>query len=127
MNPDHLLKSFSSGSDLDLVIVNPDRFDECWLELIAREDDFILAGEDERRRQRKSLETVQRGYLRSDRLPLSSKLAIEWFPRFAGPFHREELRRHELSGWLFRTTEHAIQFYSSQLTRSQAAIQALGS
>lgn len=124
LNPNHLLRSFLPGSDIDLVIVNGSRFDACWIELIQREDEFVLAGEDEKKRQRKSLETIQRGYLRSDRLPISSSLAIQWFPKFAGPFQADELRKHELSGWLFRTREHAIQYYASQLAKVHDAINA---
>src|SRR5882672_6208948 len=50
LNPDHLLRPFMPDSDLDLVVVSPQLFDEAMLELSASAKDIQMAGQDEKSR-----------------------------------------------------------------------------
>src|SRR6266436_3510183 len=80
LNPEHLLRSFGQASDLDVVIVSSDVFDDTWTELIEKASEIALAGDDDRRRFKRTKENFFRGYLRPDHLPLTIGFASEWFP-----------------------------------------------
>ena len=66
LNKDHLLKPFDRRSDLDLVVVEPTLFDSATLEMRSMQKELELAGQEERRRLRKTRENVFNGYLRPD-------------------------------------------------------------
>ena len=82
LNPHHLLSSFGSASDLDVVVV----------------------------------------YLRPDHLPLTTKLAHDWFPKLASRFESQVASRHEVKAWLFKSELHARVLYADHLSRVQSDI-----
>lgn len=122
LNPDHLLRRFRSDSDLDLVVVSSDMFDEAVLELRQRALELAFAGDDERRRLRKSRENIFNGFLRPDQLPLGSSLMRAWFPLLAGPFDSEPARSHPVKAWLFKSWDHVRLCYTEHHERVQPVI-----
>ena len=122
LNADHLLRGFGSASDLDVVILSSEKFDQTWAELIETSTDITLAGEEERRRLRKTRENFFHGYLRPDHLPLTTKLAEDWFPKLATRFSSRVASRHEVRAWLFKSEVHARAVYSDHLGRIQGDI-----
>jgi predicted nucleotidyltransferase len=125
LNSDHLLSPFGPGSDIDLVIVSSAVFDEASLELVERAQDFILAGEDEKRRLRRSRDNVFNGYLRPDQLPLSCGLSKEWFPKLAGPYESEIARRRPVKAWLFKSWDHGRICYTNYHQRIQSDLRGI--
>jgi hypothetical protein len=122
LNADHLLSIFGRQSDLDFVVVDPAIFDATTLELVTRTEDFVLAGEDEKRRLRRSREHVADGFLRPDHLPLGCWLSKEWFPRLAGPYTHPLLQTHPVKAWVFKSLEFASIVYRSHVRRVQPAV-----
>ena len=122
LNKDHLLRRFRRDCDLDLVVVRSELFDSAVLELRLRARELELAGEDDRRRLRRSRENVFSGYLRPDQLPLSISLMRDWFPRLAGPFASEPARSHPVRAWLFKSWEHAKLCYVEHHERIQPVL-----
>src|SRR5438046_735833 len=61
LNSDHLLKVFGGHSDLDFVVVNSTLFDSASLEMAARSEEISLAGEDERKRMKRTKENIFNG------------------------------------------------------------------
>jgi hypothetical protein len=125
LNKDHLLKRFGRHSDLDLVVVSSVAFDACWDELIRKIEEFTLAGDEERKRMKKTHENFFGGYLRADQLPLSSTLSKEWFPRLAGPFQCPVARSHPVKAWLFKSWAHAAECYKAHIASVQPSVQKL--
>ncbi len=123
LNPWHLLSAFDRSSDLDLVVVSSDIFDHAWRELIATQS--ILAAGSDRDRLRKTRDSFFDGYLRHDKLPLSSALSKSWFPKLAGPFKSDVAKRHEVKAWLFKSWWHAVGYYANGLARVQPHIREL--
>lgn len=115
LNPDHLLRSFGTASDLDVVLLSSEIFDRTWTELIEKESDISLASEEERRLLKRTKQNFFRGYLRPDHLPLSIALATDWFPKLASRFTSEVASSHEVKGWLFKSRTHARKLYSDHL------------
>ena len=122
LNPHHLLSSFGSASDLDVVVVSSTMFDETWMELLEKAADITLASEEERRRLKKTKENFFLGYLRPDHLPLTTKLAHDWFPKLASRFESQVASRHEVKAWLFKSELHARVLYADHLSRVQSDI-----
>ena len=122
LNPQHLLSPFGSASDLDVVVASSTMFDETWMELLENAADIALASEDERRRLKKTKENFFLGYLRPDHLPLSTKLAHDWFPKLATRFDSQVASRHEVKAWLFKSELHARVLYADHLSRMQSDI-----
>lgn len=122
LNPEHLLRIFGPASDLDVVIVSSEVFDVTWTELLEKRSEIALAGEEDRRRFKRTKENFFRGYLRPDHLPPSIGLASEWFPKLASRFTSPVASRHEVQGWLFKSDLHARAFYAEHLDRVQADI-----
>lgn len=122
LNPDHLLRRFRRDSDLDLVVVSSNMFDATLLELRQHARELGFAGDDERRRLRKSRENAFNGFLRPDQLPLGSSLMRNWFPLLAGPFHSEPARSHPVKAWLFKSWEHVRLCYTEHHERVQPVI-----
>lgn len=122
LNPHHLLSAFGAASDLDVVIVSSATFDEAWTELIEKAADIALASEEERRRLKKVKENFFLGFLRPDHLPLTTKLASDWFPKLASRFESQVARRHEVKAWLFKSELHARVLYSDHVSRVQSDI-----
>lgn len=120
LNPVRLLQLFTPSSDLDLVVVSSTIFDATSLELLSRAKEIVLAGEDERKRLRKSRENIAFGYHRPDQLPLACGLAKNWFPKLAGRFENGVARIHPVKAWLFKSQEHAMLYYAGQLERIQS-------
>lgn len=125
LNKDHLLRLFSPESDLDLVVAAQDLFDSTHLELVRRSRELALASQDERRRLRKSRETIFHGYLRPDQLPMTVALSQNWFPRIAGPYVSEVARRHPVKAWLFKSLEHARLCYQNYIEEIQPSVRRL--
>ena len=120
LNPDTLLREFSPAhSDIDIVIVAAEVFDNAVLELAAEKNAIRLANDDERHRLRKTREHVADGYIRPDQLPLMSGLARDWFPRLAGPYGTPLAQRLPVKAWLFKSMEHAQLLYAEHLNRMQ--------
>jgi hypothetical protein len=117
LNPEHLLSTFGSRSDIDLVIVSSPVFDSAWEEMLANADSIALANEDERRRLKKTRENFFQGYLRPDHVPLGTFLGREWFPKLSTRFVSKVARMHDVHGWLFKSTVHARSFYEGNVTR----------
>lgn len=117
-----LLQAFRPNSDLDLAVVASGLFDATALELRTSAGTLALAGEEERRRLRRSKENVFSGYLRPDQLPLGCSLMREWFPRLAGPYAAEPARSHPVRAWLFKSWDHAQLCYVEHHQRVQEAI-----
>ena len=111
LNPSRLLRPFQRQSDLDLVVVSSEVFDRAVLELRSAKRALELAGEDERKRLKRSRDNVFNGFIRPDQLPLSATLQREWFPLLAGPYDSEPARSHEVRAWLFKSWEHAAICY----------------
>jgi hypothetical protein len=122
LNPEHLLRRFRPESDIDLVVVAPDLFDECVLELRQRSSEIQLAGVDERRRLRKTREHIPDGFLRPDQLPMACGLMKKWFPRLAGPFENEPAKSHSVKAWLFKSWELAKLCYTEHHSKIQSTV-----
>ena len=125
LNRDHLLRRFGTSSDLDIVIVSSQRFDETWDELADLASTTALSDEAEKRRLKKTREFLPDGYFRPDFVPLASRLAKDWFPRLAGPFETPEARIHPVKGWLFKSWRHAHRCYARYLARVQPDLKSL--
>lgn len=117
LNPNHLLREFRTESDLDLVVVSSEIFDTTWRQLVSAQGSFTE--ESERRRLTKTQESFFKGFLRHDKLPLSTPLARDWFPKLAGPFNTEVAKRHEVKAFLFKSWWHVVGHYSIGVAQVQ--------
>lgn len=120
LNKARLLSPFSDQSDLDIVIVASEIFDEAWLELLSKQDKFSLAGEDERSRFKRTRDNIFFGYFRPDHFPINTELSKAWFPKLATRFTSPIVQMHPIKAWLFKSWEHALYFYSRHVESIQA-------
>lgn len=120
LNKARLFSPFSDQSDLDIIIVASEIFDEAWIELLSKQDKFPLAGEDERSRFKRTRDNIFFGYFRPDHFPIDTKLSKAWFPKLATRFTSPIVQMHPIQAWLFKSWEHTSFFYSRYVDSIQA-------
>jgi hypothetical protein len=128
MKPGHNLKSFTDNSDIDVVIVNSDIFDELWLALLSAaypRPPIVqrLGGWLERRRNE-----LYTGWLTPLDIKLDKRIVgvkaepvltfnTRWFNTLKQA-SRFPARRHEdITGRLYRTWRHAELYHLDSLAR----------
>jgi hypothetical protein len=119
LNKARLLTPFSDQSDIDIVIVTSEMFDEAWIELLSKQEKFSLAGDDERRRFKSTRDNIFYGYFRPDRFPVDTELSKAWFPKLATRFSSQIAQMHPIEAWLFKSWDHVHYFYSRYIDSIQ--------
>jgi hypothetical protein len=112
LNKARLFCSFSDESDLDIIIIGSEIFDEGWIELLSKRDRFSLVGGEELQRFKRTRDNIFNGYFRPDQFPVDTELSRAWFPKLASRFASPIAQIHPIQAWLFKSVDHARYYYS---------------
>ena len=112
LNKARLFCAFSESSDLDIIIIKSEIFDEAWIELLSKRETFALAGGEEQHRFKQTRADIFDGYFRPDHFPVDTKLSKVWFTKLATRFASPIAQIHPIKAWLFKSLDHARYYYS---------------
>jgi hypothetical protein len=118
--PDKYGAPFSTKSDLDVVVVSSELFDEAWFDLLRLGAKYFGLQKSVRSWIDSHRESnVYWGFILPDRLPGAVTLSPEWFRVFRGLTRIRSLAAREVSGRLYRTWDHVRvhQLYSLRKIR----------
>ncbi len=122
-HPDKYGAPFGDESDLDMLIVSSDWFDQMWLELLRwhNRNQVMLSKE-----QKRVLERVKHelywGRLWPSDLSFATSTSAQWFETFKSVGRFSTLAKWEVSGRLYRTWEHARLYQLWSLSRLKLAL-----
>jgi hypothetical protein len=115
LNPFKLGDVFNNKSDIDLLIVSNEFFDQAWKELLKIDFNYHQLSKKERDYLKESYQTVHRGYISPDKFPLKSEFARTWWKIFTDLSNKEEYEFRKIRGRLFKDWDFAEKYYSIQL------------
>jgi hypothetical protein len=101
---------FSDASDLDMVVVSPELFDACWLDLLRPRRGYHRLPQSVQSWHLDHRQHVYYGRIWPHKLPGIVDLSRRWFNVFKSASRYPELAVHEVHGLLYRTWDHA-KFY----------------
>jgi hypothetical protein len=137
LSPDSFPRPFNEGSDIDVAIVSEQLFDAAWMTMVAwghPRRNSLPAGELEWMQERQA--EVFYGWLQFSHLrfrglrfpktlsPLR-EIRAAWFTAFQAVgtnFPDTEFAAREVSGRLYRTTDHLVLYQAESLRRLQYAL-----
>jgi hypothetical protein len=115
LDPERYGAAFSTASDIDTIVVNPQMFDTAWLQLsLVGRKRFALHQRVQAAFQSHRSNNVFFGYIEPNRLPGIVTLSHHWFQTFQGLGRVRGLAQYVIHGRLYRTWDHvrAHQLYS---------------
>jgi hypothetical protein len=126
MKPGHNLKSFSDTSDIDVVIVNANLFDQLWMALLdaaypRRPITNVLGGWLQRRRNELYTGWLTPLEIKLDRKIFGEKAApvldfnTQWFNTLKQASRHPPRRHEDITGRLYRTWRHAELYHLNSL------------
>jgi len=105
-------RPFSAASDLDLVVVSPNLFDEAWIDLITWRRGYTRLPAWVRSWHQDHQRHVYYGRIWPHKLPGIVGLYGRWLEVFRSVSRYPELAVHEVNGLLYRTWEHARHYHA---------------
>ncbi len=130
LNPDTFPRAFSDTSDIDILVVSQELFDRIWMILL--EWSYPRRGSDLGRVEggwaRLRRKDVYWGWCVPDQIyyeglsfphvlkPLRD-IAVKWFNTFQSLSLYPEFAAHTMSGRLYRTWDHALQYHADGIRR----------
>jgi hypothetical protein len=116
LSPDSFGEPFSEFSDIDVVVISPERFDDAWKRLLQWHYPVrdMLRGID-RKETAVHQSDIYWGQLRPHRLRCLPDVAREWFDAFQRLSRIPVLSDRKVVGRLYRTWEHARLYHLNTL------------
>ena len=108
---------FSKTSDIDIAIVSSSLFDQAWHELLLMEFKYYKLREEERGKLKDTYETIYRGYISPDRLPMSLEFTKKWWYIFEKLSNNTEYEYRKIRGRLFKNWWFVEKYYSIQIIK----------
>jgi len=133
LDPDSYFRSFSTASDIDVLVTNAHWFDTLWLLLLTWHYQrwHQLEGIDWKTAQYR-MTGIYQGWISPDRARTLDTpggrrgqlrdMSTQWFDTFRGLSRFPEFARREVSGRLYRSQQHALLYQMHSLRRIRAAI-----
>jgi hypothetical protein len=129
LNPDHFGAPFGENSDIDVAVVGQELFDSAWRILrawhypyrIGRFPSKRATGWASERRRSVFFGLLEPGAISyeglsfPDALRPLQELTVKWFNAFHSLSLTADLARYKVEGILFRTLEHAVDYYADGL------------
>lgn len=107
LSPDKFGNPFSSASDIDVVVVDAEKFDIAWVQLGRLGRKYIgLSYKVKLAYETHKTNNVFFGYLEPGRLPGIVTLSNLWFRTFQSAGSHKGLSSFEINGRLYRSWEH---------------------
>jgi hypothetical protein len=110
-------KKLSTESDIDIVIVSNDLFEEAWIELLLNEDNYYKLGESERDFLEDTYKTIHKGLISPDRIPRSMNFHKKWWDVFEGLSNKPEYDNRKIRGRLFKNWWFVEKYYSTSFSK----------
>lgn len=107
--PHKLWNNFSDESDIDIVVISEDVFDEYWKELLDFNINIEIRDKEEDKRYKKFLEYFLKGWLRPDLFPFEYDKKSAWF-KFFKSISYNKFGNYKVAGAIFRN-EYFFELY----------------
>ena len=117
LNDEKLGKLYDTKSDIDVVIVSSELFDIGWHELLKLDFKYHKLKTNDRESLKDCYETMHRGYVSPDRLPVGMDFSKRWWKIFSELSSCEEYEYRKVRGRLFKNWWFVEKYYSIQLTK----------
>lgn len=109
---------FGADSDIDVVIVSNDLFEQVWLQLIfIRKQVWHDLTPKERTNLKECRENIYWGYVRPDRIPTKIDFSRWWWPIFEQLSNCDDYDRRKIRGRLFKSWKHVQMNYHYSIQR----------
>jgi predicted nucleotidyltransferase len=110
--PKKLWKDFNEESDIDIVVISEDVFDEYWKELLDFNINTKARSEQEDKNFREFLEYFLKGWIRPDLFPFNYSKKNDWFEFFKSISYGK-YGNYKIAGAIFRN-EYFFESYHSR-------------
>lgn len=111
LNPNHLGKDFNNSSDIDVLIISEELFNEIWNDLMMFHS-FYKLSELERKRLKDALNTINRGFISPNLLPNKIGSSKKWWTIFSNLSSKKDYEYRKIRGRLFKNWFFAEKYYS---------------
>ena len=108
-------KPFDQESDIDLVIVSSELFDQAWHELLEFDFRYHQLTYKDRAFLDESYRTIHRGFISPDRLPPKCHFGVNWLKTFSELSSQPKFDYRKIRGRLFKNWWFAEKYYSIRL------------
>ena len=108
---------YSEKSDMDMLIVSGTLFDKAWHDLLSFDWKYHKLSAPEKLLLKDSLDTIQRGFISPDRLPLTSSFRKFWWSIFENLSNKEEYEYRKIRGRLFKSWRFAERYYAINISK----------
>jgi hypothetical protein len=115
LNPFRLGQAFSDKSDIDVLVVSNDIFDTAWKDLLKLDFSYHKLKVKDRDFLNECYETIHRGYVSPDKLPIISDFRKFWWGVFDKISNQRVFEYRKIRGRLFKSWDFAEKYYSIQL------------
>jgi len=117
--PKKLWKDFNDESDIDLVVISEDVFDEYWKELLDFNINTKARSEREDKNYREFLEYFLKGWIRPDLFPFNYPKKNEWFEFFKSISYGK-YGNYKVAGAIFRNEYFFESYHSRNINKLRA-------
>lgn len=111
-------QKYNDASDIDLVLVSSELFDRAWHELLRLENQYHKLDTKDRSFLEESYDTVHRGFISPDRLPIKTPFYRYWWEIFSKLSNKKEYEYRKIRGRLFKDWWFVEKYYSINLKKS---------
>jgi len=120
--PHKLWNNFSEESDIDIVVISEDVFDEYWKELLDFNIKVKARSKEEDDRYRKFLEYFLKGWLRPDLFPFKYNKKSTWFDFFKSISYGNKFGNYKVTGAIFRNQYFFEKYHSTNIQKLRQKI-----
>jgi hypothetical protein len=111
-------ESFGADSDIDVVVVSNDLFEEVWSQLILKKNNaWYNLSPKERANLKDCQKNLYWGYIRPDRLPTTAPFSKWWWGIFEQLSNCSDYDRRKIRGRLFKSWHHVQMNYCYAIER----------
>ncbi len=108
-------KLFDKESDIDLVLISSELFDQAWHELLELDFIYYKLKREEQKFLEESYQTIHRGFISPDRLPPKCQFGVNWLKTFSELSGQSKFDYRKIRGRLFKNWWFAEKYYSIRL------------
>jgi hypothetical protein len=117
LSKDRFGKKYDNNSDIDLVLVSSELFDEAWHELLKLEYKFHQLSTKERAFLDDCYGTLHRGFISPEKLPPKTDFHKYWWRIFSNLSNKEIYEYRKIRGRLFKDWWFVEKYYSINLKK----------
>lgn len=105
-------KPFNEKSDIDVLIVSNEMFDEAWKDLLKLEKKYYKLTTTQRAFLAECYDTIPRGFISPDKLPKETNFYNYWWRVFNDISYKNKYEHRKIRGRLFKNWSFAAKYYS---------------